>query len=49
MSLLFQGNAEICFLNLSMVPGLKPIKPRGAMYMMVSCITVHNTCNHSMT
>jgi len=44
-----EGNAEICFLNLSMVPGLKPVKPRGAMYMMVGCITIYKTCNCSVT
>ncbi len=30
-----QRNADICYQSLSVVPGLRPIKPRGAMYMMV--------------
>eukprot|EP00795_Rhopilema_esculentum_P001117 gene1117-15457_t len=38
-----EKNAEICYLNLSMVPGLKPVKPRGAMYMMASNIPMLDT------
>lgn len=30
-----QSNAELAFQRLSLIPGLRPIKPRGAMYMMV--------------
>jgi len=30
-----EGNAKLAFNTLSAIPGLKPIKPRGAMYMMV--------------
>lgn len=35
-----QSNAEICFNELSTVPGLNPIMPSGAMYLMVSTAPV---------
>lgn len=34
--LLPQSNSEICFSELSSVPGLNPVMPSGAMYIMVS-------------
>ena len=34
-----EGNAKLAFNTLSAIPGLKPIKPRGAMYMMVGIDT----------
>lgn len=33
---LLQSNSEICFNELSTVPGLNPVMPSGAMYLMVS-------------
>lgn len=33
---LSQANSEICFKELWSVPGLKPVMPSGAMYLMVS-------------
>lgn len=34
-----QINAQICYKTLSAAPGLKPVMPAGAMYMMVSGFT----------
>lgn len=34
----FQSNAALCYAALSTVCGLKPIRPQGAMYLMVSCL-----------
>lgn len=31
-----QTNAEICYSGLSIVPGLRPVRTSGAMYLMVS-------------
>lgn len=36
LCLLSQSNSEICFNELSTVPGLTPVMPSGAMYLMVS-------------
>ncbi|XP_077451582.1 tyrosine aminotransferase isoform X7 [Stigmatopora argus] len=36
-----KSNAEICFNELSSVPGLKPIMPSGAMYLMVGIDIEH--------
>ncbi|KAM9375493.1 tyrosine aminotransferase [Pholidichthys leucotaenia] len=36
-----KSNSEICFKELSTVPGLNPIMPSGAMYLMVG-ISMHN-------
>lgn len=30
-----QANAKLCFSELSKVPGLRPVMPRGAMYLLV--------------
>lgn len=35
-----QSNSEICFNELSTVPGLNPVMPSGAMYLMVSTKSV---------
>lgn len=32
---LFERNASLCYSKLKAVPGLKPVMPEGAMYMMV--------------
>ena len=32
----FERNANICYALLSRIPGLKPMMPAGAMYIMVS-------------
>ncbi|BES88882.1 Aminotransferase class I and II [Nesidiocoris tenuis] len=37
----YQNNANIAYELLSVVPGLKPIMPKGAMYMMV-CVDMRN-------
>ena len=31
----FEKNASLCYSKLKEVPGLKPVMPEGAMYMMV--------------
>lgn len=36
---LSQSNSDICFNELSIVPGLNPVMPSGAMYLMVSART----------
>ncbi|XP_023931834.1 tyrosine aminotransferase [Lingula anatina] len=36
-----QANAEVCYKHLSAVPGLNPIKPSGAMYMMIGIDIEH--------
>lgn len=41
-SLFFQDNAVLAFNAISSIPGLKPIMPQGAMYMMVSIILVRS-------
>ena len=39
----FEENAHICYDRLSLVPGLNPIMPSGAMFMMVRvCYTLVN-------
>ena len=35
----FENNAKACFSELSKVPGLTPIMPDGAMYIMVSLLS----------
>lgn len=42
---LSQSNSEICFNELSSVPGLNPVMPSGAMYLMVSTMAagIHET------
>lgn len=32
----FQSNADLCYAALSAIPGLQPVRPAGAMYLMVS-------------
>ncbi|XP_029464108.1 tyrosine aminotransferase [Rhinatrema bivittatum] len=36
-----KANAELCYRALSVVPGLKPIRPAGAMYLMVGIAMEH--------
>lgn len=36
----FQQNAKLAFKTLSLIDGLKPVMPQGAMYLMVSFITL---------
>lgn len=36
-----KSNSEICFNELSTVPGLNPVMPSGAMYLMVGIDVVH--------
>lgn len=41
--LAFQSNADLCYAALSAIPGLQPVRPAGAMYLMVS-----EDCQHSL-
>ena len=40
---IFEENAKGCMEELQGVPGLRPVMPAGAMYMMVSATTVHTS------
>lgn len=36
----FQRNATVVYKKLSEIPGLKPVMPQGAMYLMVTIIII---------